>query len=40
VVITGTLATMEHKDAELLVEGAGSNITGLVSSKTVLMVAG
>jgi len=40
VVITGTLASMERKEAELLVERAGGNATGLVSGKTNLLVAG
>lgn len=40
VVITGTLASMERKDAELLVERAGGNATGSVSGKTDLLVAG
>lgn len=40
VVITGTLASMERKEAELLVERAGGNATGSVSGKMVLLVAG
>ena len=40
VVITGALASMERKDAELLVERAGGNATGSVSGKTDLLVAG
>ena len=40
VVITGTLATMERKDAVLLVERAGGNVTGSVNGKTNLLVAG
>ena len=40
VVITGTLACMERKDAELLVERAGGNATGSVSGRTDLLVAG
>ena len=40
VVITGTLASMERKEAELLVERAGGNATGSVSGKTNLLVAG
>jgi DNA ligase (NAD+) len=40
VVITGTLASMERKDAELLVGRAGGNATGSLSGKTNLLVAG
>ena len=40
VVITGTLESMERKEAELLVERAGGNATGSVSGKTDLLVAG
>jgi len=40
VVITGTLTSMERKDAELLVERAGGNATGSVSGRTDLLVAG
>lgn len=40
VVITGSLASMERKGAELLVERAGGNATGSVSGKTDLLVAG
>ncbi|MCP9883386.1 hypothetical protein KBY65_13040 [Cyanobium sp. Alchichica 3B3-8F6] len=40
VVITGTLEHIERKQAELLVERAGGNATGSVSSKTDLLVAG
>lgn len=40
VVITGTLESMERKEAEILVERAGGKATGSVSGKTDLLVAG
>jgi hypothetical protein len=40
VVITGTLASMERKDAEQLVERAGGKATGTVSGRTNFLVAG
>lgn len=40
VVITGKLQSMERTDAELLVERAGGNATGSISSKTDLLIAG
>ena len=40
VVISCKIATMERKDAELLVEGACRNVMGSVSGRTCLMVAG
>lgn len=40
VVITGKLQSMERTDAECLVERAGGNATGSISSKTDLLIAG
>ena len=40
VVITGKLKAMERSDAERLVERAGGNATGSVSSRTDLLIAG
>jgi DNA ligase (NAD+) len=40
VVITGKLQSMERMEAELLVERAGGNATGSISSKTDLLIAG
>jgi DNA ligase (NAD+) len=40
VVITGKLSQMERKDAERLVERAGGNAVGSISSRTDLLVAG
>jgi len=40
VVLTGTLATMTRTEAKKLIEGRGGTVTGSVSSKTDLLVAG
>ena len=40
VVVTGTLPTLTRPEAKALVEGAGGKVTGSVSKKTGLVVAG
>ena len=40
VVITGTMAKLDRKQAEELVERAGGKATGSISGKTNLLVAG
>jgi DNA ligase (NAD+) len=40
VVLTGTLPTLTRPEAKALVEGAGGKVTGSVSKKTSLVVAG
>ena len=40
VVITGTLPNLSRKQAQELVERAGGKVTGSISSKTNLLIAG
>jgi DNA ligase (NAD+) len=39
-VVTGTLPTLSREDAEELLKGLGAKVTGAVSKKTTLLIAG